>query len=66
MPPNTFDNGVRAGRTEATLQDVRNDIAELKELLTPLSGRVWANSATVALLVLAVGFLYVSLVRGWF
>jgi len=65
MAENRFSNGMRAGRTEATLEDVRSDIAELKPILQKVAWRVSANTATICVLSAAVGFLFVALIRGW-
>ena len=77
----TFDNGMRQGRTEATLEDVRTDIRKLEKKFDGFtealhgrcrveSERVSTNAALITvgmiLVVPALGFLYVALIRGWF
>ena len=61
----TYANGVRDGKTDATLEDVRADIAELKRLVINRLWCVSANSATIGLLAVSVGFLYLAVIRGW-
>ncbi len=61
----TYKNGFRDGKTEATLEDVREDIAELKKLMLEKLWRVSANSATIGLLGVALAFLYLANIRGW-
>jgi len=69
----SYDNGVR----DATLKDLRGDIAEIKSMLTGwqtlcrkqcrwTSVNVTVNRATIGLAVVAIGFLYVACIRGWF
>jgi len=61
----TYANGVRDGKTDATIEDVRSDIAELKKIITDKLWRVSANTATLGLFSVALAFLYLAVIREW-